>query len=71
MLAASMQDRPFIPHSHVVFLGADGPTPLGMQVAFRKWDENKLVPLASRDKKPKTMTLNEALLALESPSLRT
>lgn len=69
MLAASMQDRPFIPHSHVVFLGSEGPTPLGMKVAFRKWDDRKFALMTTKDKKPKVMTLNEALHALQTLNL--
>ena len=65
MLAASMQDRPFIPRGNVVFLAAEGPSPRDMQFAFRKWDERKFSPFGKAKEGKKVVSLNEALEAIE------
>ncbi|KAL9125360.1 MAG: hypothetical protein Q9217_005428 [Psora testacea] len=45
ILAASAEDRPFVPHSSVVFLTKDGQggaeVPKGLKWAFRKWDSTR------------------------------
>ncbi|MCJ1284867.1 hypothetical protein MMC26_004204 [Xylographa opegraphella] len=58
ILAASMEDRPFVPVSHVVLAG----TPPGMQTAFRKWDDRRAI---TQDAKGVlTVPLNAALEVL-------
>ena len=67
ILAASEQDRPFIPQGRVVFLAAaEGSTPRDMQFAFRKWDERKFAPFGKGKGGKKVVSLNEALEALRS-----
>lgn len=51
ILAASVEDRPFVPSGGVVLQGA----PAGVMNAFRKWEED--------GKKPVVIALNEALEA--------
>lgn len=65
ILAASMQDRPFVPHGHVVFMAADGPTPVDLQFTFRKWDEGKFSNIGKSKVEKKVAPLNEALEAIE------
>ncbi|MCJ1394661.1 hypothetical protein MMC18_007541 [Xylographa bjoerkii] len=45
ILAASMEDRPFVPVSHVVL----GGTPSGMKTAFRKWDDSHGITREGRE----------------------
>ena len=65
ILAASMQDRPFVPRGRVVFLAANEPTPRDMQFAFRKWDERKFSTTGNTKVGKKEVSLNEALKAME------
>lgn len=66
ILSVSMQDRPSIPKSHVLFLGAAGDVPRGVQIAFRKWDVRVQRQQSSWAPENVLMPLNEALRALES-----
>lgn len=45
ILAASMEDRPFVPQAHVVLLSSsdgEGEVPEAVRCAFRKWDEKRV-----------------------------
>ncbi|MCJ1379484.1 hypothetical protein MMC17_002585 [Xylographa soralifera] len=57
ILAASMEDRPFVPVSHVVLEG----TPAVMKTAFRKWEDSRSI---TREGKEVIIPLNAALEAI-------
>ncbi|MCJ1437454.1 hypothetical protein MMC27_006841 [Xylographa pallens] len=58
ILAASMEDRPFVPVSHVVLSG----TPPDMKTAFRKWDDGR--GATKEGKEVVLVPLNAALEAI-------
>ncbi|KAI9779511.1 MAG: hypothetical protein M1839_007319 [Geoglossum umbratile] len=64
ILAASMEDRPFIPVSTVVLQGA----PRDFRAVFRKWEETKIITSWEPKRKPslKVVPLSEAIEAARS-----
>jgi len=60
-LSASLEDRPFVPHSSVLFPSEEGvELPRDLKVAFRKWDDRIEVV----GKKCKVLPLSAALEAM-------
>ena len=62
ILAASQEDRPFVPAAHVVFSGASAPY---LKFAFRKWDDKRVTtqPVGSSDD-TEMLPIHEALAAV-------
>ena len=66
MLSVSIQDRPCLPRSNVLFLGATGIIPASVRTAFRKWDDRLIKQQNSWTSVTVCMSLQDALQALES-----
>ena len=66
MLSVSIQDRPCLPRSNILFLGATGTIPASIRTAFRKWDDRLIKQQNSWNPVTVCMSLHDALQTLES-----